>query len=393
MNIVDLLILLAAAAAAFRGYRRGLLGQVFELGGGFLGLLAGLALSRPVAAVFTSRPGIEGAIISLATVFAALAIGQMLGFLVGYKFRHAARHMQLVELDATLGLAFSVLVTLILFWLIGSMLVHGPSRQVARALRQSTVLTALSAALPTPPDVVSAVQQYLDRSGFPQVFAGLPAEIGPPVKLPSNAQALRAVRAADQSTVRVTAPACGGTLLGTGWVAASDTVVTNAHVVAGASSVMVHDAAGHHAGRVVLFDDETDIAVIRTDGLGGPPLSLTTRDLPRGTKGATLGYPGSSGGRLVWRRAAVRAHFEATGRDIYGTSRVQRDVYEIHSPVRQGESGGPFVLPNGTVGGMVFAASSTDGETGYALSGREVLDEVRAGAARTSPVSTGACTH
>ena len=393
MNIVDLLVLLAAAAAAVRGYRRGLLGQVFELGGGFLGLLAGLALSRHVVAVFTSRPGIEGAIISLATVFAALAIGQMIGFLLGYKFRHAARTAQLVELDATLGLAFSVLITLILFWLIGSMLAHGPSREVARALRRSTVLTALNAALPTPPDVIAAVQQYLDTSGFPQVFAGLPAKIGPPVKLPTNAQAQRAVRAADQSTVRVTAPACGGTLLGTGWVAAPGTIVTNAHVVAGGTDVMIHDAAGHHDGTVVLFDDQTDVAVIRADGLAGRPLALTTRGLDRGTKGATLGYPGSAGGRLVWRRAAVRAHFEATGRDIYGTSRVQRDVYELHSPVRQGESGGPFVLPNGTVGGVVFAASSTDGETGYALSGREVADEVRAGAGRTSEVSTGACTR
>jgi hypothetical protein len=81
------------------------------------------------------------------------------------------------------------------------------------------------------------------------------------------------------------------------------------------------------------------------------------------------------------------------GLDIYGQDEVSREVYELRSPVRQGDSGGPFVLPDGSVAGVVFAASTTDGDTGYALTGEEVMDELETGLSAESPVGTGRCTH
>ena len=92
-------------------------------------------------------------------------------------------------------------------------------------------------------------------------------------------------------------------------------------------------------------------------------------------------------------RAAVEEWNNANGRDIYGRSEVTRRVYELRSPVRQGDSGGPFALPNGKVAGMVFAASTTDGRIGYALTGGEIADEIDKGTRRTTPVSAGRCTH
>jgi S1-C subfamily serine protease len=185
--------------------------------------------------------------------------------------------------------------------------------------------------------------------------------------------------------------------LGTGWIAAEDTVVTNAHVVAGGSEVMVEQeegiGTGGLPGAVVLFDDRIDLAVVRVDGLSGPSLRLTTAELNRGSPGATLGFPGAQGGALDASRAAVQQLFNARGKDIYGRRDVLRQVYELRAHVRQGDSGGPFVLPNGRVAGVVFAASTTDGGTGYALTGAEVQDEVRRGAGRTSAVATGSCTH
>jgi hypothetical protein len=43
------------------------------------------------------------------------------------------------------------------------------------------------------------------------------------------------------------------------------------------------------------------------------------------------------------------------------------------------------------VAGVVFAASTTDRNVGYALTGAEIADEVREGSTRTDPVSTGDC--
>jgi trypsin len=89
----------------------------------------------------------------------------------------------------------------------------------------------------------------------------------------------------------------------------------------------------------------------------------------------------------------VQGSSNARGLDIYGRRRVEREVYLLRSPVRQGDSGGPFVLPTGEVAGVVFAASTTDSDAGYALTGAEVQDEVEDGSNSTEPVGTGSCTH
>jgi len=391
MNIVDLLVLLFAAGAAYRGWRRGLVGQIFEFGGGFLGLIVGIALGPRVAAAFTDQPGAQGALISLLVVFVMLSIGQTAGFIVGHRFGRLATRTRLGAPNSALGSAFGVLVVLVSFWLIGSVIANASSRPIARAFRQSSLLRTVTRVMPPPPDVLAYLSQYLNTSGFPQVFAGLPRPIAPPVDLPSGRDARRAVAVAQESTVRIIAPACGGTQLGSGWVAAEATVVTNAHVVAGGSRVTVQDTAGEHPGEVVLFDSATDIAIIRTDGLAGSPLDLNVAAQERGTGGATLGFPG--GGDIEAHAAAVQDGYDARGLDIYGRSTVVRSVYELRSPVRQGDSGGPFVLPNGDVAGVVFAASTTDANTGYALTGAEVADEVEEGIDSAGPVDTGSCTH
>jgi S1-C subfamily serine protease len=394
MNLVDFVVIALALLAAYRGWHKGLVGQVFELGGGFLGLIIGIVLGPRIVRVFVDQPGIGSALLSLFVVLVALSIGQALGFVAGHRFAQVAHRAQLGSLNAGLGSGFGVIVTLVSFWLIGSLLVHGPSREIAGAFRRSALLKVVNDVMPRPPDLLAHLQQYLNTSGFPQVFAGLPPLIGPQVDLPPKGVARKAWRSAGPSTVRVVAPACGGMQLGTGWIAADETVVTNAHVVAGGESITIQQVGGAEvSATVVLFDARTDVAVLHTDGLDATPLDLHTRPLSPGAGGATLGFPGSRQGALISHRAAIQARFEPIGRDIYGRSEVRREVYEVRSPVRQGDSGGPFVTPDGDVAAVVFAASTTDADTGYALTGAEVSDEVRAGARSTDEVSTGPCTH
>lgn len=391
MNIVDIIVLVVCAAAVWRGYRRGLLGQVFEFGGGFLGLLAGLALGPTVASSFIDRPGPQAVITSLIVVFVMLSLGQTIGYLLGHRFGRIAERARLGKVNQVLGAGFGIVITLASFWLIGSVLAQGPSREVARSLKHSEVLRAMNDSLPDPPDVLGTLQQYLNTSGFPQVFVNLPPDAGKPVDVPSDRVARRAARLTAPSTVRIEAPSCGGTQLGSGWIAAEETVVTNAHVVAGASGVEVQEGDALLPGTVVVFDADTDIAVIHVEGLAEEPLELATESFERGQPGATLGYPG--GGALDVHPAAVQAVYDARGRDIYGEDEVTREVYELRSPVRKGDSGGPFVLQDGRVAGVVFAASTTDKGVGYALTGAEVEDEIATGSKRSEPVSTQGCTR
>jgi S1-C subfamily serine protease len=384
-----------ATLSAFRGWRLGLLGQVFELGGGFLGLIGGVALGPSVARAFTDGDGLQRVLISLVVVFVLMSVGQTIGHLLGRRGGAMADRARLGRLNSGLGATFGVGITIVSFWLVGSLLVHGPSRAIASPFRDSRLLQVTNDLMPPPPNLLAQFQQYLNTSGFPQVFAGLPPDLGAPVKLPSAGQARRVVQRTKDSVVQLSIAACGGTQLGSGWIAAPSTVVTNAHVVSGGDNVVVRQLnGGEVAGTVVVFDPRTDVAVVHAEGLSAPPLELDRSNLERGTSGATLGYPGNAGGRLVTHAAAIAARYEdANGLDIYGRRDVSRDVYAIRSPVRQGDSGGPFVTFEGKVGAVVFAASTTNGDTGYALTGSEVADEIARGSKSTTAVDTGGCTR
>jgi S1-C subfamily serine protease len=168
--------------------------------------------------------------------------------------------------------------------------------------------------------------------------------------------------------------------------------ITNAHVGAGArdGAVRITGIDGAHVdARVVLFDPSLDVAVLFAPDLRAVPLTFASNDPDRGTVGAALGYPG--GGPLKIVPAAVTGAYSAIGRDSYGQARVEREILELRAQIDRGDSGGPFVLRDGTVGGIVFAEARTDPDVGYALSPTSVHDRIQPAIGRTRPVATGAC--
>ena len=103
-----------------------------------------------------------------------------------------------------------------------------------------------------------------------------------------------------------------------------------------------------------------------------------------------MGYPG--GGPLLRRRgprarprARSAARTSATRRPSSATST------RCTASVRSGNSGGPLFAPDGSVLGVVFASAIDDPTTGYALTGPQVAEAARTGAASGAEVSTGAC--
>jgi hypothetical protein len=92
-------------------------------------------------------------------------------------------------------------------------------------------------------------------------------------------------------------------------------------------------------------------------------------------------------------RATVAATYNATGLDVTGAARVTRRIIELRARIVPGDSGGPFVLADGTVGGVVFAESKVDPAVGYALSPLDVLERIAPALGETEPVSTGPCVN
>jgi S1-C subfamily serine protease len=190
--------------------------------------------------------------------------------------------------------------------------------------------------------------------------------------------------------VRGRAPSCSRALEGTGFVIAPERVMTNAHVVAGTSEVTVEVGRGQFDATVVLYDAQTDIAILAVPDLQATPLEFRTDEIPQGQDGIVLGYP--LDGPYTASEARVRERIRVLrGPDIYDAQTVQRDVYTVRAKVRSGNSGGPLVDPEGRVMGVVFGAAVDDQETGFVLTAQEVQDEVKLAPTLTRKESTQSC--
>lgn len=199
------------------------------------------------------------------------------------------------------------------------------------------------------------------------------------------------------STFDVADVACGVLQEGSSFVVAPETVVTNAHVVAGAKKVDLQDNNVLRPASVVLYDPTLDVAVLRVPGLTAPVLPVHTGKVTKGESVVIVAYP--SGSSEVTSQAQVTSTFQAVGLDIYGQKRVTRSVYQLHvdGSVDPGEGGGPVVatgssdVPGRNVLALIFARSTTTLDTGFALAMGPVMADVVKAKDVTTPVSTGAC--
>jgi S1-C subfamily serine protease len=283
--------------------------------------------------------------------------------------------------------------TMVLVWLLASVVAYLPVRSISAQIQRSYIVGHVAGLLPPVPAELSSVEQFLTHDGFPvNVFQyGFAA----PVKLPSAGFVDRAVAQDGSSTVRVVAYGCDhGDLVekGSGFVAARQLVVTNAHVVAGAAHIVVRDEVGDFQATPVLFDPRFDLAVLRVPGITDRPLAMDSGFVGRGTRSVVLGYPG--GGPFNAQPAGVLARIDPTTYDIYGQVDVTRQLYELQALVRPGNSGGPLVEGGGQVIGVVFSRSTTDNRTGFALTSPGVLKRLRDAERRPAGyvASTESCT-
>jgi S1-C subfamily serine protease len=193
------------------------------------------------------------------------------------------------------------------------------------------------------------------------------------------------------SVVKITglAASCARRIEGSGFVYATDRVMTNAHVVAGVSRPQVEVGGEQRDATVVVYDPERDVAVLRVPGLGLRPLAFADQPVDTDDDAIVLGYP--EDGPFFAGAARVRDRMEIRGPDIYDERTVTRQVYSIYADVRSGNSGGPLIAPDGTVLGVIFAAAVDQQQTGFALTAAEVAGAARTGRTATAQTDTGDC--
>lgn len=392
MNPFDLIAILLVVLAILLGFRSGALPQVGGLlgaiGGGALAILALPALADPLGGL---DPAIRPFIV-IAGLLVAVGIGESIGSAIGRRMAHALGPGVLGAADRVAGGFVGAAQALLIVWLAGGLLAIGPVPRLTEAAQTSTAVRGLNALLPPPTEIAADLGSLLDASGLPEVFVGIEPLPRPPVERPSDQRTKAIAAAAEASTLHVRAATCGFETSGSGVLVADRYVVTNAHVVAGAGrdGVRVLTASGDIAdATVVLFDPDMDVALLRTDPIRAAALRFASSDPERGAIGAALGYPG--GGALTIVPAAVTGAYGATGRDIYGRDPVRRQILELQARIDRGDSGGPFILDDGTIGGLIFAEARTNDDVGYALSPTAVATRIAPGLGRTGAADTGDC--
>ncbi|MDT3395152.1 MarP family serine protease [Streptomyces sp. B1866] len=397
MNVLDVLLLLAAVWFAVVGYRQGFVVGVLSvigfLGGGLLAVYL-----LPVIwdeASDNASPGTVASIVLVMLVIVCASIGQAATTHLGGKLRRHITWSPARALDATGGALVNVVAMLLVAWLLGTALSFSTLPTLGREVRSSKVLQGVSRVMPQEADTwFNDFSSALAQNGFPQVFSPFANEHITDVPPPDPALAGSPVVArARQSVVKVvgTAPGCGKVLEGSGFVFAPDRVMTNAHVVGGVDepTVQIGGEGRLYDGRVVLYDWKRDIAVLDVPSLPAPALRFAQGDARSGDSAIVVGYP-ENGGFDV-RSARVRDRIQANGPDIYRRGTVHRDVYSLYATVRQGNSGGPLITPQGRVYGVVFAKSLDDANTGYALTADEVREDAVEGRAAHRRVDTQGC--
>jgi S1-C subfamily serine protease len=390
VNLVDVAVVVLVIGAAIIGWRSGAIPQVLGLVGAGLGVvIVVLAAPAAVDALGHLEPALR-AFLALGGAFIVVAVAEAIGSTVGGAIRDRVRPGIVGRFDQALGSVFAVGQALVLAWLIGGLLATGPLPSIAKEAQRSLAIRTLLDALPPPAEVGAELGSLLNASGLPQVFSGLEPTPAAPVDTPTSKEAAAIARAARDSVVQVDATACGRGFTGTAFSIAPGYFVTNGHVVAGASRVtLAQDGEKPVAATVVSFDPKLDVAVLRAPTLRLPALVFARRAPQRGTRGAALGHP--NGGGLTVIPGAVSAEVRARGRDLSGTAEVIRNVLELRASVDPGDSGGPFILADGTVGALVFAESRTDEAVGYGLDPTDVATAVGPAIGRTDAVDPGAC--
>ena len=397
MNVLDILLLVAAVWFAVVGYRQGFVVGILSVIG-FLGGGLAAVYALPVvwdAVTDNAEVGTTAAVVAVVVVIVCASVGQARATPLGNKLRKHITWSPARALDATGGALVNVAAMLLVAWLIGSALAGTTLPTLGKQVRGSKVLLGVSRALPAQADGWFAdFSSVLAQNGFPQVFSPFSDEPIKDVQPPDPALAGSPVATrAQRSIVKVTgtAQSCGKVLEGTGFVFADRRVMTNAHVVGGvdAPTVQIGGVGRRYGAKVVLYDWKRDIAVLDVPDLKADALKFSAPDAAGGDGAIVAGFP--ENGAYDVRAARVRGRISVNGPDIYHRGSVRRDVYSLYATVRQGNSGGPLLTPDGRVYGVVFAKSLDDAETGYALTADEIRPDIARGRTANEQVGTDSC--
>jgi S1-C subfamily serine protease len=177
-----------------------------------------------------------------------------------------------------------------------------------------------------------------------------------------------------------------GSAVGSGVIYSADGwIVTNKHVVAGETSILVHLKDGRDfSGTVYGVDTLTDLAVVKIDVTGLPVATLgRSSGIKVGQTAIAIGSPLG-----VYTNSVTAGIVSALGRDITTESGSIHGLIQTDAAINPGNSGGALVDSSGAVIGINTAISTQGSGIGFAIPidiARPILEQALAGKPLSRP--------
>lgn len=390
MNLLDWSLVIITLAYALSGYWQGFITGAFATAGLIVGGLFGIWVAPHILG--NVEPALWVSLAALFVVLVCASFGQAFAQFAGAKVRDTITWQPIRAVDAVGGGALSVVAVLTVTWMLGVAVSGSQIPGVGQLVRESQVLSKVNDVMPPQAQgLLRGFDKVVGSSFFPRYLEPFAPERIIPVEPPLPADVdNKAVQQARKSVFKVRGNnSCGDGVEGSGFLYAPGLLMTNAHVVAGVSNPKVLKD-GERSARVVWYDADTDVAVLSVPDLQSPTIAFDKTG-EKSDRAVVLGFPND--GPFDAQSARIRADAQLLkSPDIYGRGTVTREVFSIRSLVRPGNSGGPLVSLGGKVFGVIFAASVSDKNTGYALTADQVSGAVNRAKADGPTVSSGNCT-
>jgi len=279
---------------------------------------------------------------------------------------------------------------LIVTWMLGVAVSGSRIPGIGPMVRHSEVLTRVNEVMPAEAQgLLRQFDRVVGSSFFPRYLEPFaPERIINVAPAPGNVVRDPEVEKAELSVFKIRGNnRCGDGIEGSGFLYAPHRLMTNAHVVAGVTNPTVRVGTRELDATVVYYNSDVDVAVLDVD-INGPVVHFSKDGAPK-EAAVILGYPND--GPFDAQPARIRAQQRLRSPDIYGRGTVTREVFSLRGLVRPGNSGGPLVSRSGDVLGVIFAASVSDKQTGYALTSDQVAAAAARGLQASTRVSSGNC--
>jgi ankyrin repeat protein len=158
-----------------------------------------------------------------------------------------------------------------------------------------------------------------------------------------------------------------GGCFGSGFFVTASEILTNKHVVTcsgvGRGSVRIVGAPRPYPTKVIVADEDLDVALIEAEGLTAPPLQLdTSRRISVGEDIYVVGNPEGLEGTFT--------------RGIVSGVRAEGGLLQLDAPISPGSSGGPVVDAYGKVVGVTVASLKEGQNLNFAVPASLLADRL-----------------